>query len=180
MNKKIFVLLAILLLVTGSLILLSQLTGQEPRGKDEDINSNLPNDTPDVKITAFNWTSGWGAGPVGLMMGRGFNITLCNLDAKDLEELTLTIKMMNVNGSELQTETRFYGPGVIGYTEFGPFDGILHAGEVRTLRGSISSDFGTLTSAWSIGFKSKQPPITTLAQVSLNGTVLDELYIYQS
>jgi hypothetical protein len=139
------------------------------------INSdNLPsgaNEVHGVEITDFNWTTGWGPGPVGVMWTIGFNITLCNSGTKDLDGLTLTLKMSDAKGNELQTEAGFYGPGVIGYSaEFGPFDGILHAKEVRTLRGYISS----VTGAWNIH------PIITLAQISLNGTVLDELYIYQT
>jgi hypothetical protein len=65
--------------------------------------------------------------------------------------------------------------GIIGYTaQFGPFDGMLDAKEVRTIQGAIISDLRTIANAWQIG------GITTLVQVTLNGVVLDELYTYLS
>jgi hypothetical protein len=165
-NKKVAIFLAIVLVVTvsGSLLVLSQI-----KGNDDVTDNNLAGNSSEVKISEFNWTSGWAAGPVGLMMGRSFNITITNFGIENFDGLILTLKMSNANGSELQTKTNFYGSGVIGEdAEFGPFDGKLFAKETRTLRGAVTTDFGTLTSAWAIG------PVTTLAQISLNCTVLDE------
>jgi hypothetical protein len=39
----------------------------------------VENPTYDVKITDFKWTSNWEKGPVGLMWGGPFNVTLHNL-----------------------------------------------------------------------------------------------------
>ncbi len=166
-NKKIALFVIVLILIITSGLVLSNANWKQ-KGKDLETKSGLPNNNGKVKITAFNLTGGWGP-IVGLAMGRGFNITIVNLGRTDLEGLTLTVKMMNAHGEELETETGYYGPGVIGYgAEFGPFDGMLNASETRTLRGGMTTGLGTLTSAWAIG------PVTTLVQVSLNGTVLDQ------
>jgi hypothetical protein len=168
-NRRIivFVFAVILIFTICDLLFLSQLGDDGDRSKDVETNSSLVDDTDGVKITAFNWTTVW-CPIAGLWMGRGFNITISNLGAEDLEGLMLTVKNMNGHSQELKTQIEFYGPGQIGYSPPESFDGILHSNETRTLRGGMGSDWGTLTSAWAIG------PITTLVQISLNGTVLDE------
>jgi hypothetical protein len=170
-HKKILIFLAILLLVTSSLLLLSQLGDKDTDGKDVEANSNPADDTGEVKIIAFNWLGGWNP-VVGVTAAKEFNITISNFCAKNLNGLSLTLRMSDANGTELRSETGFYGPGVIGNgAEFGPFDGILRAKETRTVQGGISTDWQTLDNACAIG------NITTVVQISLNGTVLDKLII---
>ena len=128
------------------------------------------NQTYNVEIAEFKWTSTWGA-PYGVVAAIGFNITIHNLENSFVKGLTIEIRIFDVNGSDLRAETYFYGPGIIGSTAiFGtPFDGVLHAGEVRTLRGAICSDWDTMSDAWALG------PVTTVVDVKLGEVVLDEL-----
>ncbi len=79
-----------------------------------------------------------------------------------MDGLLVEVKMLGANGSEIQTGTMFFGPGVIGNgAEVEPFDGTLNAGEVRTLRGLIGTDWRTLDDAMALG------TITTIAEIKL-------------
>ncbi len=98
------------------------------------------NQIPDVKITEFKWTSDWET-PAGVQATRQFNVTIQNSENEVVDELVVEFKMLAANGSEIQTGTMFFGPGIIGNgAEVEPFDGMLNAGEVRTLRGLIGTD----------------------------------------
>ncbi len=127
------------------------------------------NQTYNVEIAEFKWTSTWGA-PYGVVAAIGFNITIHNLENSFVKGLTIEIRMLDINGTDLQAETMFYGPGIIGTSAYyEPFDGVLHAGEVRTLRGAICSDWDTMSDAWALG------PVTTVVDVKMGEVVLDEL-----
>ena len=123
-----------------------------------------------VNITDFTWTSSqWGT-PVGVSAAVEFNITIQNLNDLNITGLNVALKIFDANGGELKTDTWFYGPGVIGWgASTGPFDGVLHGNETRTLRGGVITDWGSLASAWDLG------PITAVAYVTLDSGVLDEL-----
>jgi hypothetical protein len=92
-HKRLLVFAVILILIICSLLVLSQLGDKDNNGKDEEANSSPADDTGSVKISAFNWTSGWGPGPVGLRSGRSFNITITNFGTEDLDGWILTLKM---------------------------------------------------------------------------------------
>jgi len=120
-----------------------------------------------VKIADFEWTSSWGAGPVGVMWGGSFNITLQNMGAKAIEGLSVDIKLL-ANNTEIPAETGLYGPGIIGYTaQYNGFDGKLNASETRELRGSFMTGLDKLDRA--------EGDKTFAVKVMMNGTVLDEL-----
>jgi hypothetical protein len=128
-------LVSIIVVAIAILLILSQTANQ------------TENQTYDVKIAEFKWTSDWGSGPVGLMWGRSFNVTLHNLGTRDIEGLTVEVKLL-ANNSEIWAETGFYGPGIIGQTaEFGSFDGELHGGEIKELRGAVTTRLDILDQA---------------------------------
>ena len=175
MKKTLLVIsltLVIVIAVSGSILLLNQTINKNAEGEDVQVNTSLTEDvnqTLNINISEFKFTSGWGAGPVGVMIGTSFNITLQNSENKDIEGLTLEVKMQTANGTHIPTETGFYSEGIIGYTaQFGPFDGVLHAREVRTIRGTTTSDVGTMSAAWALG------NVTTVVDVKLGNETLDE------
>jgi hypothetical protein len=174
MNRKVLLTFLFIILCVSFLVVYSQIKGSEPIG-DGSETSNPPQEpcqTYDVKITDFKWTSSQWGSPGGVSAAVGFNITIQNQNDLEINRLNVTLKMFDANGGELDTETWFYGPGEIGWGALdGPFDGILHGNETRTLRGYIKTDWGTLATAWDLG------PATTIAYVTLDSVVLDELEV---
>ena len=135
--------------------------------------NQVENQTYDVKITDFKWTSNWGPGPVGVLWGRSFNITLQNMRNKDVEGLSVDIKLL-ANDTEIWSETGLYGPGIIGYTaEYNGYDGKLNANETRELRGGFMSRLDILDGAhvWDGGQNA------FAVRVIMNDTILDELLL---
>lgn len=129
--------------------------------------------TYDVKIAGFKWTSNWGPGPVGVLWGRSFNITLQNMGNREAEGLYVDIKII-ANGTELWSETGLYGPGIIGYTaKYNGYDGKLNASETRELRGGFMSSLDILDKAhvWDGGQNA------FAIRVIMNYTILDELLL---
>ncbi|MBN1245102.1 hypothetical protein JXA31_05870, partial [Candidatus Bathyarchaeota archaeon] len=95
-----------------------------------------------------------------------FNITIHSLEANDTEGLDVQVKLF-AGGRELEIQTLFFGPGVIGQTaQTGGFDGLLAAGEARELRGMVMISLDDL-------FTEK----TTVVKVMLGDVVLDELTV---
>jgi hypothetical protein len=166
-NLKLLIIFVIIIAVSCSLCFLS-LSGVLNAGEKDSKIDNLPDDskqTYNVNISDFRFTSDWGT-PSGVMAWVSFNVTLQNLGETDLSDLVLEVTMSDVNGSKIG-DAYFYGPGIIGYTaEFDPFDGLLHAGEVRTIQGVIMSDWNTVINA--------PRPLTTIATVKLGNETLDE------
>ena len=121
--------------------------------------NQLENQTYDVKITDFKWTSNWGSGPVGLMWGGSFNVTLHNLGNMDVEGLTVEVKLL-ANNSEIGSETYFDGYNT--NVTFG-----LHAGAIREFDGVFMSSLDELDKA--------QGERTFRVICMLNSTILDEL-----
>jgi hypothetical protein len=121
--------------------------------------NQIENQTYDVKITDFEWTSNWGSGPVGLMWGGPFNVTLHNLGSMDIEGLTVKVKL-SANNSEIWSETYFDGYNT--NVTFG-----LHAGEIREFEGVFMSTLDKLVKA--------QGETTYRVICLVNSTVLDEL-----
>lgn len=135
--------------------------------------ANQPeNQIPTVRIADFKWTSSWGTGPVNLLWGRSFNITLQNMENVDVEEVSVDIKLL-ANNTEIWSETGLYGPGIIGYTAEYPngFDGKLNASETRQLRGGFMTRLDELEQAKDWGEKSFK------VRVIMNDTILDELQL---
>ena len=128
-----------------------------------------PKPSYQAKITDFKWTSSWGPGPVGVLWGRSFNITIQNTGNRDIEGLTVDIEL-SANNTEIWSETGLYGPGVIGYTaEYNGFDGKFGIGEVREIRGGFMTGLDKLDQASNWGEK------TFLVRIMLNQTILDSL-----
>jgi hypothetical protein len=172
-NRKVLVAFLFIILCGSFLVVYSQIKRSEPIGDgSETINPpQEPCQTYNVKITDFKSTYPWAA-MGGVLAATSFNITIQNQNDLDITGLNVTVKIFDANGRDLEGETSFYGPGVIGYDALlGPFDGILQGGETRTLMGGIESDWGTLATAWDLG------PITAIAYVTLDTVVLDELKI---
>ncbi len=159
----------IIIAVYGSFLLLSQSGAWTAEKEDSPVNSTSPeraNQTYNIKIKEFKFTSTWGT-PAGVTAAIGFNVTLQNLKNEDLNGLSLEVKMFDVNGSKIQAEAFFYGQGILGHgAQIEPFDGILHAGETRTIRGEIDSDWNTIINT--------PKPLTTVASVRLGNETLDE------
>ena len=131
--------------------------------------NQVKNQTYDVKIVDFKWTSSWGSGPVGVMWGRSFNITLQNMENRGIEGLSVDIKLL-ANNTEISARTGLYGPGVIGYTaEYNGYDGKLNASETRELRGDFTTGLDKLEQAQDWGEKSFK------VRVMMNDTILDEM-----
>ena len=131
--------------------------------------NQVENQTYDVKIADFKWTSNWGPGPVGVLWGRSFNITLQNMGNRDVEGLSVDIKLL-ANNTEISSMTGLYGPGIIGYTaEYNGFDGKLNASETRELRGGFMTGLDKLEQARDWGEKS------FTVRVMMSDTILDEL-----
>jgi hypothetical protein len=117
--------------------------------------NQVENQTYDVKITEFKWTSNWGSGPVGLLLGRRFNVTLHNLGTMDIKGVKVEVKLL-ANNSEVWSET-WFDEIAIG----------LHAGEVREFHGGFMTKLDELDKA--------QGEITFRVISMLNSTILDEL-----
>jgi hypothetical protein len=133
------------------------------------ILSHPQNQSYKAKIAKFEWTSNWGPGPVGVMWGRGFNITLQNIGDRNIEGLSVDIKLL-ANNTAIFSETGLYGPGVIGYTaQYNGFDGKLNAGETREIRGGFTTGLDKLDQIRDWGDK------TFKVRVMLDNIILDEL-----
>jgi hypothetical protein len=135
--------------------------------------NQVENQTYDVKITDFKWTSSWGPGAGGIQWGRSFNITLQNLENSVVEGLSVDVKLL-VNNTEILSWTGLYGPGIIGYTaEYNGYDGKLNANETRELRGDFMSRLDALDKAhvWDGGQNA------FAIRIIMNVTILDELLL---
>ena len=123
------------------------------------IENQGENQTYDVKIADFKWTSNWGPGPVGVMWGGSFNVTLHNMGNMDIEGLAVEVKQL-ANDSDVRSETYFDGFNT--NVTFG-----LHAGAIREFDGVFMSTLDKLTKA--------QGEQTFRVICMLNSTILDEL-----
>jgi hypothetical protein len=123
------------------------------------IENQGENQTYDVKIADFKWTSNWGPGPVGVSWGGSFNVTLHNMGNMDIEGLTVEVKQL-ANNSDVRSETYFDGFNT--NVTFG-----LHAGEIRELEGTFMTSLDVLDKA--------QGELTYKVVCMLNSTILDEL-----
>jgi len=123
------------------------------------IENQGENQTYDVKIADFKWTSNWGPGPVGVMWGGSFNVTLHNMGNMDIEGLAVEVKQL-ANDSDVRSETYFDGFNT--NVTFG-----LHAGEIRELEGTFMTSLDELDKA--------QGELTYKVVCILNSTILDEL-----
>ena len=123
------------------------------------IENQGENQTYDVKIADFKWTSNWGPGPVGVMWGGSFNVTLHNMGNMDIEGLAVEVKQL-ANDSDVRSETYFDGFNT--NVTFG-----LHAGEIRELEGTFMTSLDKLDKA--------QGELTYKVVCMLNSTILDEL-----
>jgi hypothetical protein len=162
-------LIAVIAVGSGACLILNQNVEQTPDGENE---NNPPNEnqTCNVRIADFKWTSKLEFGPVFPRMGRGFNITLQNMGNMDVEGISVDIKLLANNTTEIWSETGFYGPGKIGDTPYpNGFDGKLNASEIRELRGGFHTSLTDLEQAHDWG------PKTYLVTVMMNNTVSDEL-----
>lgn len=124
------------------------------------------NHTYDVKITEFKWTSNWEKGPVGLMWGGPFNITLHNLGTMDVKDVKIEVKYL-ANNSEIPSET-LYEIAIDGHVEY--YTNVtfsLHAGEIREFEGVFMTTLDKATKA--------QGERTFRVNCMLNSTILDEL-----
>jgi hypothetical protein len=90
------------------------------------------NSQPNVEITNFSVTSGWGC-LGGLTMVSDFNLTVENKGTDNVTGLVLSVKMFH-NGSEVQVGDYFNGT-----YENGTIKEPLNAGEVREFNGAIMS-----------------------------------------
>jgi hypothetical protein len=161
-------LIAVIAVGSGACLILNQNVEQTPGGETE---NNPPNEnqTCNVRIADFKWTSKLEFGPVFPRMGRGFNITLQNMGNMDVEGISVDIKLL-ANNTEIWSETGLYGPGIIGSTaKYNGFDGKLNASEIRELRGEFLTGLDKLEEARDWG------PKTYLVTVMMNNTVSDEL-----
>ncbi|MGD6809592.1 MAG: hypothetical protein ACQCN3_07835 [Candidatus Bathyarchaeia archaeon] len=129
-------------------------------------NASQPeNLTCNIKITNFT-RSAWGT-PVGVAASAGFNVTLQNLENRNIDNLTLEITVLDGNGNKIEAEIHFWGPGSIGSTaQMEPFDGILHANENRTIKGGILSDLRSV-------MESPQP-LTFVVDLKLGNQTVDQ------
>jgi hypothetical protein len=125
------------------------------------IENQSENQTYDVKIADFKWTSNWGPGPVGVMSGGSFNVTLHNMGNMDIEGLVVEVKQL-ANNSDVRSETYFDGFNT--NVTFG-----LHAGEIRELDGTFMTSLDELDKA--------QGGLTYNVVCILNSTILDELML---
>ena len=130
----------------------------------------VANSTPDVKIEDFKWTSGWQP-LVGVEADCEFNITIHNLVDKEVDGLAINIIMFSGDGNQMSLhKVEFFGSGVIGAdAKIEPFDGALHSGEVRTLRGLVTTDWNAIISAGR--------NITTTAKVMFGNTIIDQITV---
>ena len=123
----------------------------------------------EIRITQFTWTSNWGTGPVGLLWGRSFNVTLHNAGTMGAEGLAVEVKLL-ANNTQIWSETWFNVQGTGGQTEARlNFTFELNPGEVRELQGSFVTKLDELSEA--------QGERSFLVEVSLDDTVVDELQL---
>ncbi len=131
--------------------------------------NQVEDQTFDIKIVDFKWTSNWGSGGVGLLWGRSFNITLQNMENRDIEGLSVEVKLL-ANDTEIPGKAEIYGPEIIGYTaNIEYYDGRLNASEIRELNGYFETSLDKLEQAQDWGEKSFK------VRVMMNDTILDEL-----
>jgi len=152
--------LVMVIAVSSSILLLSQTFDKNVEDSEDngvqvnETQNEDSNQTINVKIVSFK-LGGWGT-PAGVAAIAGFNVTIQNLEDKDVDGLTFEAKMLDANGSKLQAEVNFER-----------FDGVLHAREAQTLRGEIISD-------WRIVFANAAGPYTIMGYVMLGNETLDE------
>jgi hypothetical protein len=156
MNKKRVIALLLIITLTGSILLiLTQIKGPELEDASTDTNrlASGENQTCNIKITNFQYTSSWGP-IVGVEAAISFNLTIHNLGTEDIDGLSVEVKMFDANNRIINTETKFAG---LTITEFGTETsiGTLFGGEVCTLQGAVMSDYGTLANAWALGTTTK-------------------------
>ena len=84
------------------------------------------NQTYEVRIVDFKWTSNWGLGPVNVMWGGSFNVTLHNMGNMPVEGVVVEVKQFD-NNSAVGSGTYFDG-----FSENVTFG--LQAGEIRDLK----------------------------------------------
>jgi hypothetical protein len=120
--------------------------------------------TPNVKLQNFVWVAGWSP-IVGVEATCTFNVTIHNLDNKDISGIALTARIYSIAGSQMQHKVDFYDFRSAD-TGINPFNGTLNAGEIRTVRGIFFSDWNTISN-----FKNS----TTIVEVTLGRDTLDEL-----
>ena len=162
MNRTVLALflISIVVIAGATWVILSQTENQ--------IEPQVENQTYDVKIVDFKWTSGWGFGPVGTLWGRSFNITLQNIGNMDAQGLYVDIKYL-ANNTEIWAETGLYSPGIIGYTAEYNVLVSLNASETKELRGAFVTSLGISQQA--------QGDRSYAIRVIMNETILDEKVI---
>ena len=79
-----------------------------------------------IRIVDFKWTSNWGPGPVNVMWGGSFNVTLHNMGNMPVEGVVVEVKQFD-NNSAVGSGTYFDG-----FSENVTFG--LQAGEIRDLK----------------------------------------------
>jgi hypothetical protein len=120
-----------------------------------------------VEIVEFNWTSSWGPGPVGLLWGRGFNVTLHNLGDGDIEGVKMEVKLL-ANNSEIWSQTWLDEVTIEGHVVSHPNVTFgLHAGEIREFDGGFVTKLDELDKA--------QGEMVFRVIVLSNSTILDDL-----
>ena len=139
-------------------------------GQNQNQSENQVEDqTYEVKITDFKWRSKWGPAGGGINWGRGFNITLQNMENRNIQGLSVEVKLL-ANNTEISATTGLYGPEIIGYTaEYNGYDGKLNANETRELRGYFMSSLDKLEPVWDLEDKCFK------VRVMIAGIILDEL-----
>jgi hypothetical protein len=159
-NALVALLIGVVVIAGATWVILSQTENQ--------IENQVEDQTFEVKIVDFKWTSSAGPGPVGLLWGQSFNVTLKNLENRDIDGLSVEVKLL-ANNTEIPAESGLYGPGKIGYTEPNDYDGRLNASETRELRGYFETSLDKLEQAQDWGEK------VFTVRVMMNDTILDEL-----
>jgi hypothetical protein len=123
----------------------------------------------DVNIAEFEWTSNWGPGAVGFMRGKSFNITLQNMENRNIQGLSVDVILL-ANNTEILAFTGLYGPGIIGYAaEYNGYDGKLNANETREIRGDFTIGLDKLDAIRDLEDKCFK------VRVMIAGIILDEL-----
>ena len=162
-REALAVILISIIVIAGAIWLFLSQTNQ--------VENQVEDQTFEVKMVDFNWTSNWGTGGVGLLWGRSFNITLQNLEKRDIEGLSIEVKLL-ANNTEIPGEAEIYGPGIIGYTvNINYYDGRLNASETRELRGYFETSLDKLDQAQDWGEKS------FTVGVMMDDIILDEIRI---
>jgi hypothetical protein len=113
-----------------------------------------------VKIADFKWTSYWFPGPSSLTYNRGFNITLNNTGNQDLDGVKVEVKCL-VNGTERYSET-WLG-------DYPNMSLSFRAGQAGELPGAVILGLSD--------FVDPGGELNFIVDVSVNGTVLDELQV---